>query len=94
MKTAYSVNCEVIENEFCPYVNGKYVLGRLTPNKMCSAAFAAVWPLANAMRHSEKTGFEDPNGCVTISCPDGWVQFKLSRIVTDNSFQVKDDREA
>ena len=45
---------------------------------LCAASFATIWPFANAMRHSEKTGFEDSKGYVTISCPDGWVQFRLS----------------
>jgi len=76
----YDIRCEVIENEFCPYAEGEYRLNRLTPADMCAASFAVVWPFANAMRHSEKTGFEDANGTIVITCPDGWVQFKLERI--------------
>ena len=80
MKTVYNIKCEVVENEFCPFAKGEYILGRLTPSKMCAASFAAIWPLANAMRHSDKTGFEDANGQIIVNCPDGWVQFRLSRI--------------
>jgi len=81
MKNVYNVRCEVIQNEFCPHVKGEYLISRLTPAKMCAAGFAAIWPFANAMRHSEQTGFEDSEGFVTISCPDGWVHFRLSRII-------------
>ncbi len=89
MKTIDSVKCEVVENEFCPYSKGEYVFGRHTPS-MCSASFTAIWPFANAMGHSEKTGFEDSKGYVTISCPDGWVQFRLSRIITENKSQTEE----
>jgi uncharacterized repeat protein (TIGR04076 family) len=93
MKTVYSVKCEVVENEFCPYAKGEYIFNRLTPSNMCAASFAAIWPFANAMRHSVKTGFEDSKGSVKISCPDGWVQFKLSRITAENSSTTKDVKE-
>jgi uncharacterized repeat protein (TIGR04076 family) len=83
MNFVYDIKCEVIENEFCPYVEKEYVIGRLTPNGMCAASFSAIWPFANAMPRSEKTAFENPNGEVTITCPDGWVQFRLSRIDID-----------
>ncbi len=76
----YDIKCEVIENEFCKHVGGEYLIGRLTPGGMCAASFASIWPFANAMRHSENTGFEDSREEVTITCPDGWVQFRLSRI--------------
>lgn len=76
----YDIRCEVIENEFCPYVKGEYRLARTTPSGMCSASFASLWSFANAMRFSEKTAFEDTRGEVIITCPDGWVQFRLSRI--------------
>jgi uncharacterized repeat protein (TIGR04076 family) len=83
MKIVYDVKCEVVENEFCPYAKGEYLFTRLTPNHMCAASFAAVWPFANAMRHSVKTAFEDSRGHITLSCPDGWVQFRLSRIAAE-----------
>lgn len=89
MKTTYRIKCEVVENEFCIYANGEYILDRLTPSGMCAASFATIWPFANAMRHSEKTGFEDSKGYVTISCPDGWVQYRLSRIASENLSEAK-----
>lgn len=76
----YDIKVEVIENEFCPHVAGEYILNRITPAGMCAASFVAIWPFANAMRHSEHTGFEDAQGVLTLVCPDGWVQFRLSRI--------------
>ena len=81
----YDIKCEVIENEFCQYVEGEYLIGRLTPHGMCAAGFVSIWPFANAMRQSDNTAFEDSNGEVTITCPDGWVQFKLSRIRDDEN---------
>jgi len=80
MNAVCDIKCKVIENEFCPFVADEYLIGRLTPNGMCAASFSAIWPFANAMRHSEKTGFENSKGEVIITCPDGWVQFRLSRI--------------
>jgi len=77
-----------IENDFCPYVKGEYKFGLLTPEGLCSASFAAIWPFANAMRHCSKTGFEDSRGKVTVTCPDGWVQFKLSRTKQDNPTSI------
>ncbi len=85
----YDIRCEVIENEFCPYIKREYKIGGLTPGGMCAASFAAIWPFASAMRHSEKTAFENSQGQVTISCPDGWVQFRLSRIRPDESSLLK-----
>ena len=94
MKTIYSIKCEVVENEFCPYAKGEYVFSRLTPSSMCAASFATIWPFANAMRHSEKTGFEDSKGYVTVCCPDGWVQFRLSRIAYENQSEAKARKKA
>ena len=73
------IQCKVIENEFCNYGKGEYYITRHTPEGMCSASFVAIWPFANAMLHSKKTGFENEEGAVIITCPDGWVQFKLTR---------------
>ncbi len=76
----YDIKCEVIENEFCEYVKGEYLINRLTPQGFCAAGFVAIWPFVNAMRFAENTAFENSKGEVTITCPDGWVQFRLSRI--------------
>ncbi len=80
MILVYDIKCEVIENEFCSHAEGEYLIGRLTPSGMCAASFATIWPFANAMRHGENTAFEDSQGEVTIRCPDGWVQFRSSRL--------------
>ncbi len=71
------IGIKSIENEFCPYAEGEHRITRLTPADMYVASFAVVWPFANAMRHIEKTVFEDANGVVVIACPDGWVQFRI-----------------
>ncbi len=76
----YDIKCEVIDNKVCGNVRGNYLISRFTPDGMCAASFVAIWPFVSAMRHSEKTDFEDPNGEVTLTCPDGLVEFKLSRI--------------
>lgn len=89
MSTVYKVKCEVIENEFCPFAKEEYIITRFTPNNMCAASFAAIWPFANAMRHSAKTGFEDEKGYITVTCPDGWVQFRLSRLTDVDALQAE-----
>ncbi len=93
MKTIYKVKCEVVENEFCPFAKGEYIFSRMTPRNMCAASFAAIWPFANAMRHSDKTGFEDSNGHIIVNCPDGWVQYRLSRIKAEKQLQTKSGEE-
>jgi hypothetical protein len=74
------IKSEVIENEFCDYAKGVYLITRVTLSGFCAASFATLWPFANAMRHSIRTDFENSKGEVIITWPDGWVQFKLSRI--------------
>ena len=58
----------------------KYIIGGKTPEGgMCGRAFCAIHPMAFAMRWSEKMEFEK-NEYQEISCPDGVVTFRLSRI--------------
>jgi uncharacterized repeat protein (TIGR04076 family) len=46
---------------------------------MCGRAFAAVHPVAFAMRWSEKMEWEKTEH-VDVICPDGFVTYRLSRI--------------
>jgi len=46
---------------------------------MCGRAFAAIHPMAFAMRWSEKMDWEKLD-YVDVSCPDGFVTYRLSRV--------------
>jgi uncharacterized repeat protein (TIGR04076 family) len=86
----YAVKCEAIEvrgeNGVCigPARCKKgevYTLGARTPTPagMCGMSFAAINPIVFAMRRNERMEFEK-NDYVDLTCPDGCVTYRLSRI--------------
>ena len=77
------IKCQVVKNNGCPIAKGEYVLGKVTPGGMCTKSYAAVATFAIAMRFSEKTPWENDRGEASVSCPDGYVKYKLSRIIPD-----------
>lgn len=80
----YKIRCEVIDilkNAFsCTKKGQVFIFGPRTPDGMCAKAFTAIYPQALAMRFSEKMAWEDENGFIEITCPDGDIVYKLSRI--------------
>jgi len=58
-----------------------YILTARTPTPvgMCGRAFAAIHPMAFAMRWSEQMEWEKSD-FVNVTCPDGCVTYRLSRI--------------
>lgn len=57
-----------------------YIIGPRTPEPpMCGRAFHSIHPMALAMRFSEQMIFESKEG-VTVTCPDGYVQYRLKRL--------------
>ena len=95
MKKPYAIKCEVVENdEFCPFSKGEYLISNLTPKGMCAASFSSIWPIANAMRHSERTTFENSEGFVIVSRPDGWVQFRSSRVSEKTEKRIQQSENA
>ncbi len=58
-----------------------YILTGRTPEPvgMCGRAYAAIHPMGFSMRWSEKMPFEK-DGHVDVTCPDGCVVYRLSRI--------------
>ena len=50
------------------------------PTGICIRAFNAIFPFAFAMRFSEKMPWEKGEGYVDVTCPDGDVVIRLSRI--------------
>ncbi len=88
----YKIRCEVIgitENRTkCPGSaqtrnDEVFIIGPRTPQTpgMCGRAFSAIHPMALAMRFSEKMFWENEQGMVEVTCPDGYVRYRLSRIV-------------
>ncbi len=87
----YKIKCEVIqvktESGVCIgsakcRLGEIYILTARTPEPvgMCGRAFAAIHPMAFAMRWSEQMMWEKKD-YVDVSCPDGGcVTYRLSRI--------------
>jgi len=86
----YKIKCEAIEvrskSGICPgsakcRKGETYILTARTPEPtgMCGRAFAAIHPMAFGMRWSEKMECEKTD-YVNVTCPDGFVIYRLSRI--------------
>ena len=63
-------------------VGDEFVLGEKTPDGLCSWAFAAIFPFANAIRFGGSLPWEDDPDEATVACPDpdNPVVFQLRRI--------------
>jgi uncharacterized repeat protein (TIGR04076 family) len=57
-----------------------YIFEARTPQDLCCRAFNAIFPSAFAMRFSDKMPWEKGDGYVDVTCPDGDVVIRLSRI--------------
>jgi len=85
----YKINCIAIEvrteSGICPgsaqcQKNETWILTARTPEPgMCGRAFAAIHPIAFAMRWTDQMMWEKTNH-VDVICPDGCVTYRLSRI--------------
>jgi uncharacterized repeat protein (TIGR04076 family) len=85
----YKIKCEVISiagnKEACigaaKMKKGEsFIFEARTPEGLCVRAFNAIFPSAFAMRFSEKMPWEKGEGYVDVTCPDGDVVIRLSRI--------------
>ena len=59
---------------------GVFILTQKTPDGLCAKSFSAIYPAAVAMSFSEAIPWEKGKGYLDITCPDGQVIFRLSRI--------------
>ena len=59
-----------------------FIIGAKTPepNGICARSFAALYPVAAAMRFSEETSWEKEGRCL-LACPDGTVTYSLTRVI-------------
>jgi uncharacterized repeat protein (TIGR04076 family) len=96
----YKIRCEVIniagDKITCPgatrmKAGNAFVIGIMTPNAMCARSYAAVFPVALAMRHSEQTPWERGRGYIDVTCPDGHVVWRLTRIKTEAGIENKSE---
>ncbi|NYT02418.1 MAG: TIGR04076 family protein [Methanosarcinales archaeon] len=87
----YNIRCEVMsiagDKEQCigaaRMKKGEvFIFEARTPETrgMCVRAFNAIFPSAFAMRFSEKMPWEKGDGYVDVTCPDGDIVIRLSRI--------------
>ena len=74
------IKCSVVENGGCPVAKGDYVIGGVTPAGLCIKAYGAISPFAVAMRFAEKTPWENDAGEIFVTCPDGFVKYRLDRV--------------
>ncbi len=88
----HKIRCEVFSiddgNISCPgaaraRAGDAFVIGIVTPTRMCARSFAAIFPVAMAMRCSDATPWERGRGYIDVTCPDGHVVYRLTRIKTD-----------
>ena len=88
----FTIKCDAVninaESGICPgsaqcRTGESYILTARTPQGagMCGRAFAAIHPMAFAMRWSEKMDWEKDE-YVDVTCPDGFVTYRLSRMKT------------
>jgi len=81
----YKLKCEVVRvdeaNTSCQKPGDSFVIGPRTPAGMCSRAFATIYPAALAMRFTEEFTWEKPGDGLEVTCPDGFVVYRLTRIV-------------
>lgn len=80
----YKIKCEIVKiinNSYeCSEVGQVFLLRSRTPEGMCARAFATIYPIALAMRFSEKIGWESDDGYIDVTCPDQDVVYRLSRV--------------
>ncbi len=85
----YKIKCEVMsisgDKEKCIGAakmkkGEKFILEARTPEGMCVRAFNAIFPSAFAMRYSEKMPWEKAEGYVDVTCPDGDIVVRLTRV--------------
>ena len=79
----YKIKCEVVRVDEaktgCQKPGDAFVIGPRTPEGMCARAFAAVYPVALAMRFTEDFAWQKRKDCLEITCPDGHVVYRLTR---------------
>ena len=61
----------------------KFIFEASTPEGMCVRAFNAVFPSAFAMRYSDKMPWEKGEGYADVTCPDGDIVVRLTRVKDD-----------
>ncbi len=90
----YRINCEVFTiddgNLVCPgatrmKAGNSFNIGIITPIGMCARSFAAIFPVALAMRCSDETPWERGRGYIDVTCPDGHVVYRLTRIKSNTN---------
>ena len=87
----YKIKCEVAKikggKKCCPgsaqmKIGEVFILGVRTPepNGICARAYASIYPTSTALRFSDEIPWEKGRGYFDISCPDGLVTYRLSRV--------------
>lgn len=85
----YRIRCEVVNikdgQTFCSGLarvkpGESFVIGVKTPEGICAKAFAAIYPIVMSMRFTEENRMEHGHGFIEVTCPDGEVTYRLSRI--------------
>ncbi len=81
----YTVNIKLVSNQNPCHLGHKigdeWTFDYLTPPGMCSMAFNALYPVAQALQVGGTFPWQDDPDVITIACPDGDVNniFELRR---------------
>lgn len=88
----HKISCEVMsiagDKEKCigaakMKTGEKFIFEARTPEGMCVRAFNAIFPSAFAMRYSDKMPWEKGEGYADVTCPDGDIVVRLTRVKDD-----------
>ena len=88
----YNIRCEVMsiagDKEKCigaakMQKGEKFIFEARTPEGMCVRAFNAIFPSAFAMRYSDKMPWEKGEGYADVTCADGDIVVRLTRVKDD-----------
>ena len=84
----HQIKIEVVKTcNMCPrklsvgsFVVLQNIPGAEVPQGICARAFHSIYPSAMGMRFSDQTYWEQGQGYLDITCPDGHVVYRLSRV--------------
>ena len=83
----YLINVEVITVDEaktqCQHVGDRFTIGKRTPAGICCKVFHAIYPYMVALRFTEACRWEHGESSITLTCPDGHVEYRLTRVAQE-----------
>lgn len=72
-----------VEKTQCQRVGDRFTIGKRTPAGMCCKVFHALYPYTVALRFTEACRWEHGESAISMTCPDGHVVYRLTRVVKE-----------